>query len=73
VDTADAVLVVVGNEIAGGGCEDSGKVRRRMEGGIGHEVQRGLVGCGAGDGPDKAVGQEAEQLIDLLVVMRVFG
>ena len=73
MDAADAVLVIVRDENPGGCGEDARLVRGRLEAGIGHEVQCGFVRRGFEDGPDKACRQEPEQVINLLIVVRVFG
>ena len=70
---ANAVLMIVGDEFAGGSGKDAGLMRGRMEGGIGHKVQRGFFGRGLYDGPDEAVRQQTEDVVNLLVVVRVFG
>ena len=73
MDAADAVLVIVRDENSGGCGENARLVSRRLEAGIGHEVQRGFVRRGFDDGPNKARRQEPEQVIHLLIVVRVFG
>ena len=70
---ANAVLMIVGDEFAGGGDKDAGLMRGWMEGGIGHEVQRGFFWRGLDDGPDEAFGQKAEDVVNLLVVVRILG
>jgi hypothetical protein len=71
IGATDAVLLVVSNQIPGGCREDVCLTRRRLEAGIGHEMQRGLLGRGFGDGPDKAFWQKPEDLVYLLQCVRI--
>lgn len=73
VDTDNTVLLVVRDKLAGGCGEDARFMCRRMERGVGHKVQRGLRGCGAKYRPNKASGQKAKEIVDLLIVVRIFS
>lgn len=70
---ADAMVPVIGNEVAGHAAEDARLTRRRMEIGVGFEVQGGSsCGCAALR-PEKGNGQKLEKVVNLLVVVIVLG
>ena len=70
---ADAVLPVIGNEVAGHAAEDARFTRRRMEIRGGFKVQGdSRRGC-AGLRPEKGDGQKLEKVVNLLIVVIGLG